>query len=140
MPARMSCSMSEPRRSADFRSANPVDTTNRCPLIIFLKYQSSPRFIKPITHPLCHPAIQRETIESNAASLLDERDLTPANLVVERVHAHTQIARRSVDVEPSRLKWSSGFSRFKLHDRAPQNFRAVVMVRCGKEADHRARL
>src|SRR5437899_12520586 len=120
MPARMSCSMSEARRSADFRSANPVDTTNRCPLIIFLKYQRSPRFIKPMAHPLCHPPIKCKTIEANAASLLDERDLTPANLVIERVHAHTQIARGRVDVEPSRLECSSGLSRFQLHDRAPQ--------------------
>src|SRR5437660_8505283 len=127
MPARMSCSMSEARRSADLRSAKPVDSTNRCPLIIFLKYQRSPRFIKPIAHPLCHPPIQRETIEANAASLLDERDLPPANLVIERVHAHTQVTRRCVDVEPSRLEWSSGFSRFHLHDRAPQNVRAVLL-------------
>src|SRR5205823_2122857 len=125
MPARMSCSMSEARRSADLRSAKPVDTTNRCPLIIFLKYQRSPRFIKAIAHPLCHPTIQCKTIEANAASLLDERNLPPANLVVERMHAHTQITRRRIDVEPTRLEWSSGFSRFKLHDRAPQNFRAV---------------
>src|SRR5437762_13085920 len=120
MPARMSCSMSEPRRSADFRSANPVDTTNRCPLIIFLKYQRSPRFIKPIAHPLCHPPIQCKTIEANAASLLDERHLPPANLVIERVHAHTQVARRRVDVEPSRLERSAGCARFKLHECAGQ--------------------
>src|SRR5438477_11204540 len=128
MPARMSCSMSDARRSADFRSANPVETMNRCPLIIFLKYQSSPRFIKPIAHPLCHPPIQCKTIEANAASLLDERDLPPSNLVIERVHAHTQVARRRVDVEPSRLQSSSGVSRFKLHDWAPQTLRALVMV------------
>src|SRR5437016_5813893 len=113
MQARMSCSISENRPSADYRSAKPVDSTNRCPLIIFLKYQRSPRFIKPIAHPLCHPPIQCKTIEANAASLLDERDLPPTNLVVERMHAHTQIARRRIDVEPPRLEWSSGFSRFK---------------------------
>src|SRR5205823_12645782 len=104
---------------------NPYTASNSLPCIIFFKYLTSPRFIKAIAHPLCHPPIQCKTIEANAASLPDERDLPPANLVVERMHAHTQIARRRVDVEPSRLEWSSGLSRFQLHDRAPQNFRAA---------------
>src|SRR5205809_1899377 len=92
-PARMSYSISEARRSADFSSAKPVETRNRWPLIRFMKYQRSPRFTKPIAHPLGHPAIQREAIEANDASLFDERDLPPRDAVIERVDAHAQVAR-----------------------------------------------
>jgi hypothetical protein len=77
-------------------------------LIIFFRYQTSPRFIKAIAHPLRHPAIQGETIEANHPSVLDERDLSPANPVVERMHAHAQVTRRGLDIEPSGFE--HGFS------------------------------
>src|SRR5207253_10992329 len=91
-------------------------------------YQSSPRFIKATAHPLGHPAIECKAIETNEASLLHEWDLATCDAVVERVDAHAQVARRRVDVEPSRFEYrSSGLSRFQCHDRAPQHSRAVVV-------------
>ena len=58
-PARMSSSISLARRSAAFLSANPVDSRNSRPLIIFRKYQMPPRFRKAMLLPLPHPAIER---------------------------------------------------------------------------------
>src|SRR5215218_568176 len=74
-PVRMSSSISLARRSADFRSANPVDSRNTRPLIILRKYQMPPRFTKAMLHPLGHPAIDRFAIEPNDATVSDERDL-----------------------------------------------------------------
>jgi hypothetical protein len=139
MPARMSCSISDARRSADFRSAKPVDTTNRWPLIIFLKYQVSPRFIKPIAHPLCHPAIQRETVETDDASLPDERDLAAPDALIQRMDAHAQVPGRAGHVEPARLEYGVLLlSLFQLHDQAPQPFR--VVAKSGAASAHGLRI
>jgi hypothetical protein len=66
-----------------------------------LKYQSSPRFIKAMTHSFRHPTIERESIESNHAPVLHEGNLPPADAVVERVDAHAQVARCDIDIEPA---------------------------------------
>jgi hypothetical protein len=56
-----------------------------------------------MTHSFRHPTIERESIESNHAPVLHERNLPPADAVVERVNAHAQVARRGVDVQPTRF-------------------------------------
>lgn len=56
-----------------------------------------------MTHSFRHPPIERESIESNHASVLHEGNLPSADAVIQRVHAHTQIARRGVDIEPTWL-------------------------------------
>jgi len=102
-------------------SANLVDSRYRWPLIRFVKYQISPRFSKPIAHPLAHPAVERLPIESDDPTVPDEWNLTTAHAVVERMSAHAQVLRGRIHVEPARLEHgSSGFSGFHSHDRAPQ--------------------
>src|SRR5690606_7919070 len=86
MPARMSSSISLARRSAALRSANPVDSRNSRPLIIFRKYQMPPRFRKAIRFPLSHPAIQRLAIEPDPAAVADEWQLAAVDPVVDRMH------------------------------------------------------
>jgi len=54
-----------------------------------------------MTHSFRHPTIERESIESNHAPVLHEGNLPPADAVVERVNAHTQVARGSVHIEPA---------------------------------------
>src|SRR5215510_41248 len=103
MPARISYSISAARRSADFLSANPVDSRNRWPLIRFVKYQISPRFSKPISHSLAHPAIERDTVEANRATVFDEWNLSSADTVVERNAAHAEVPCRGPHVEPPRF-------------------------------------
>jgi len=71
-PARMSSSIWLARRSAAFLSANPVDSRNGRPLIIFRKYQMPPRFRKAILLPLPHPAIERIAVEANPPAIPDE--------------------------------------------------------------------
>jgi len=56
-----------------------------------------------MTHSFRHPTIERESIESNHAPMLHEGDLPPADPVVERVNAHAQVARRGIDIEPTRF-------------------------------------
>src|SRR5688500_6795409 len=99
----MSCSISTARRSADFLSANPVDSRNRWPLMRFAKYQISPRFSKAMLHPLAHPAIERQAVEPDAPTVLDEWNLSTADSVIERVSAHAQVLRSGIHVEPARL-------------------------------------
>src|SRR6476619_2281381 len=74
-PARMSSSISLARRSAAFLSANPVDSRNSRPLIIFRKYQMPPRFRKAILLSPLHPAIERIAVEANPPAIPDERQL-----------------------------------------------------------------
>src|SRR5438067_1863456 len=100
----MSYSISDARRSADFGSPNPVETRWRRPLMRFTKYQIPTRFTKAISHPLGHPAIQRDAVEVDAASVADEWHLPPRDAVVDRVAAHREIGRRRIDVEPARLE------------------------------------
>jgi hypothetical protein len=54
-----------------------------------------------MTHSFRHPSIEREPVEPNHAPVLHERNLSAADAVVERVDAHTQVARRGVDIEPA---------------------------------------
>jgi len=100
----MSYSISDARRSADFGSRNPVETRWRRPLMRFTKYQIPTRFTKAISQPLGHPAIQRDAVEVDAASVADEWHLPPRDAVVDRVAAHREIGRRRIDVEPARLE------------------------------------
>jgi hypothetical protein len=98
-------------------------------LIIFFKYQTSPRFIKAIAHPLCHPTIERESIESNHAPVLHEGNLPPADAVVQRVDAHAQVARRRIDVQPTRF--DDGILRpFAWFHTALQTPEQLCVVRC----------
>ena len=125
-PARMSCSISTARRSADFLSANPVDSRNRWPLIRFVKYQISPRFSKPIAHPLAHPAIQRLAVEPDDPTTPYERNLTTAHAVVERMSAHAQVLRGRVDVEPARLDDRSRSNVSRFHGGTPRELPRVL--------------
>jgi hypothetical protein len=54
-----------------------------------------------MTHSFRHPTIERKTIESNHAPVLHEGDLPPADAVIQRVHAHTEVTRRGVHIEPA---------------------------------------
>lgn len=124
----MSCSISDARRLADFRSANPVEITNRCPLIIFLKYQVSPRFIKAMTHPLCHPAIESESIEQDDSPVLHERNLATPDAVVQRIDAHAEVPRGRVDIQPARFNEGIVRPFAWFHDGTP-DARAIL---CGE--------
>src|SRR2546425_9995894 len=95
--------MSTARRSADLRSAKPVDTMNRCPLIILLKYQRSPRFIKPMAHSFAHPSIKCDAIEPKDPALAGERDLAATHAGGQRVTAHAEIPRGGVHIEVARV-------------------------------------
>jgi hypothetical protein len=64
---------------------------NRWPLIRFMKDQILPRFRKPMSHPLAHPAVQREPVEANRSTLARERNLAPADAVIEAVPAHAEV-------------------------------------------------
>jgi hypothetical protein len=76
-----------------------------------VKYQISPRFSKPIAHPLAHPAIKRLAIESDDPTVSDEWNLTTAHAVVEGMSAHAQVLSGSVDIKPSRFEYGSlGFA------------------------------
>jgi len=79
-----------------------------------------------MSHSFRHPPIQREPIEANAPALLDVRDLASRDLVIDREDAHAQVARRSIDVEPTRF--DDGICNLFPHTDSP-NFRAVVVVR-----------
>src|ERR1700680_846980 len=125
-PARMSCSISTARRSADFLSANPVDSRNRWPLIRFVKYQISPRFSKPIAHPLAHPAIQRLAVEPDDPTTPYERNLTTAHAVVEPMSAHAQVLRGRVDVEPAGLDDRSRSNVSRFHGGTPRELPRVL--------------
>lgn len=103
MPARMSSSISLARRSAALRSANPVDSRNSRPLIIFRKYQMPPRFRKAILLPLLHPAIERLAVEAHPPAIPDEGQLAAVDPVVDRMTCHAEVLRGRPDVEPSRL-------------------------------------
>src|SRR5437899_549052 len=99
----MSSSISFARRSAAFLWANPVDSRNRRPLIIFRKYQIPPRFLKAMLHPLAHPAIECLAVEPDESTASNEWNLTAADAVIERMSAHAEVLRSRVHVEPARL-------------------------------------
>jgi hypothetical protein len=52
-------------------------------------------------HPLGHPAIERLAVEPDEASMTDERQLQPGDLVIQRVSGHAEVPRGRVDVEPT---------------------------------------
>src|SRR5688500_15462552 len=99
----MSSSISLALRSAALRSANPVDSRNSRPLIIFRKYQMPPRLRKAIFLPLSHPAIECITIEPNPAAITDEWQLAPVDPVVDCMTSHAEVLCGCSDVEPLRL-------------------------------------
>jgi len=103
MPDRMSTSTSAARRSADFLSANPVDTRNRWPLIRFVKYQTPPRVSKAMTRPLSHPPIELVAIEANQPPLADERDVATIDAAIDGARRHAQAARGRRDIKPVRV-------------------------------------
>lgn len=103
-----------------------VDSRNRWPLIRLVKYQISPRFSKPIAHPLAHPAIQRLTIEPDDPTTPYERNLTTAHAVVERMSAHAQVLRGRVDVKPARLDDRSRSNVSRFHGGTPRELPRVL--------------
>src|SRR6516165_10338210 len=115
----MSCSISHARRSADFLSANPVDSRNSWPLIVFRKYQIPPRFLKAIAHPLAHPAIKSLPVESNDPTAPNEWNLPTTDAVIDRVSAHTEVLSRGVHVEPTRLDDRSWNDVLRFHGGTP---------------------
>jgi hypothetical protein len=121
----MSCSISHARRSADFLSANPVDSRNSWPLIVFRRYQIPPRFLKAIAHPLAHPAIKSLSIESNDPTAPNEWNLPTTDAVIDRMPAHAEVLSRGVDVEPARLDDRSGNDVLRFHDGTPSGAEGV---------------
>src|SRR5262245_13771233 len=96
-PARMSSSISLARRSAAFLSANPVDSRYSWPLIILRRYQTSPRFTKAILDLLLEPAVERQAIESQKATVANEWQLLARHLVVQSMWSHADVLRGRVD-------------------------------------------
>jgi hypothetical protein len=84
-------------------------------LIILLKYQRSPRFIKPIAHSFAHPSIQCGAIEPNDPALAAERDLAATHAVVQRVTAHAEIPRGGVHIEVARFDCRTLFNDLRFH-------------------------
>src|SRR5262245_10780092 len=115
----MSSSISLARRSAALRSANPVDSRNSRPLIIFRKYQMPPRFRKAILLPLSHPAIERITIKANPPAIPDEGQLASVDPVVDRMTCHAEVLRGRPHIEPLRLDLGSWRTISRFHGIPP---------------------
>jgi hypothetical protein len=58
---------------------------------------------KAILDLLLEPAVERQAIESQKATVADEWQLLARHLVVQSMRSHAEVLRGRVDVEPTRL-------------------------------------